>query len=112
MDGPTPLVDAEELALDVEVGVGVGVGVEPGDDEEPDWPGELGDALPVGGVVVGGVVVGCEDGPDVGPLTPRRVTTAPPGANVTVLVHVPDGAAPVTLATIACDCPAASVPER
>lgn len=107
-DGPTPPAeDDDELALPV----GAGVGVDPGDAEELVRPGELGDALPVGGAVVGGALVGCEDGPDVEPLPPRSVTTAPPGAKVTVLVHAPDGAALVTEATIVCTCPPASVPE-
>lgn len=99
VDGPTPLVD-DALARGVDVAVG------PGDADEldppPDAPDdELADALPLAGEVVGGALLGCELGPDAGPPTPRRVTTAPLGANVTVLVHDPDGAALVTVATIA-----------
>jgi hypothetical protein len=92
VDGPTPLDDA--LAL------GVDDGVDPGDDEELDPPDGLDDALPLGGTVVGGVLLGCELGPDDGPPAPRRVTTAPLGAKVTVLVHDPEGAALVTVAMI------------
>jgi hypothetical protein len=75
----------------------------------------LADGEPDGGVSVGGAVLA---GPElVGALgdvavdPPRRVTTAPPGENLTVLVHGPVGAASVTLAMIATDRPAASVPE-
>ena len=46
------------------------------------------------------MLLGCELGPDDGPLAPRSVTTAPLGANVTVLVHAPDGAPVVTVAVI------------
>lgn len=110
VDGPTPPVEAAELEL--ELTVGADVGVDPGDAEELVCADELADAPPVAGAVVDGAPVGREDGPDVEPPTPRSVTTAPPGANVTVLVQAPDGAALVTEATIVCDCPAPSVPER
>ncbi len=65
VDGPTPLVEDDELAL----GVGVDDGVGPDDADALPCPGELGVALPVG-VVVGDVLVGCELGPAVGLSTP------------------------------------------
>lgn len=55
VDGPIPLAE-DEPAL------GVGVGDAPPDGGLPDWLGELGDALLVGGVLVGAV-----DGPEVEP---------------------------------------------
>ena len=74
--------------------------MDPGDPGELVGPGELGVPPPVGGAVVGGALV---DGVelDVGPLKPCNVTTAPPGENVTVLVHDPAGAALVAVAMIA-----------
>jgi hypothetical protein len=73
------------------VGRGVGVDVDPADG-------------------VPGGVEPCDDPPEAGGLAgalegfedpPCSVTTAPPGEKVIVLVHGPDGAALVTVATIA-----------
>jgi hypothetical protein len=58
-----------------------------------------------GGGVVGGAVLG---GGVVAP--PRIVSTVPPGANVTRLVHDPAGAADVAVAVMTMDCPAPKVP--
>ena len=86
----------DELGLDD--GVGVGVGVDVGGLPE----GEL----ETGGALLGGAELGGGSGDP-----PCRVTTAPPGENVNVLVHCPVGAALVAVAVIDRDCPAASVPE-
>jgi hypothetical protein len=95
-EGLAPLPD-DEPADGVELGVGVGCGLE-------GWPG-------FDGAVDGGLEGGL-DGVLLPPgEPPRRVTTAPPGANVIVLVHGCDGAALVTVAKTAADRPAASVPE-
>ena len=42
---------------------------------------------------------------------PCNVTTAPPGEKVIALVHCPAGAALVAVAVMACDRPAARMPE-
>ncbi len=107
-DGPAPVVDGLTLPAEdePELGVGVGVGVEPGDGGALDWPGELGDAL-----AEGGALVADEVGAGVEPYPPCNVTTVPPGEKVTVLVHGPEGAPLVAVATTAWDRPAASVPE-
>jgi hypothetical protein len=91
-EGPAPAAD--------ELGVGVGVEVEPA------------------GGLLGGAEL--EDPPDAGGVEgapegfdepPCRVTTAPPGEKVIVLVHCPEGAALVAVAVMACDRPPPSVPE-
>jgi hypothetical protein len=81
------------------VGVGVGVGVVDG--------GGLDGVLEAGGAVLGGA----EPVGGVAVEPPCRVTTTPPGAKVTVLVHCPAGAALVAVAVTAADRPGASVPE-
>jgi hypothetical protein len=99
-DGLTPPAE-----VDPAEGVGVGLGVGPVDVGGVDV-GEA-DVGGVDGALLGGV--GPPDGLPVPP--PRRVTTAPPGEKVIVLVHGPAGAALVTWAVIATERPAASVPE-
>lgn len=75
----------------------VGPGVEPEGDGD-------GGALDGGGVVGGAVLGG-------GAVPPRMVSTVPPGANVTWLVHCPAGAADVADAVMTTDWPASKVPE-
>jgi hypothetical protein len=70
---------------------------------EPEGVGDGGDVE--GGGVVGGAVLGG------GVVPPRIVSTVPPGANVTWLVHCPAGAADVAVAVMTVDWPAPKVPD-
>jgi hypothetical protein len=100
--GPPLWWTADGLAA-APVGVADGpLGVGPG--FEPEGVGDGGDVD--GGGVVGGAVLG---GGVVEP--PRMVSTAPPGANVTWLVHGPAGAAELAVAVMTMDWPAPRVPE-
>jgi hypothetical protein len=79
--------------------LGVGLG------SEPEGVGDGDGGAVDGGGVVGGAVLGG------GVVPPRIVSTVPPGANVTWLLHCPAGAADVAVAVMTMDWPAPKVPD-